>query len=423
LLLALAGPPDAAGAALTLDAALEELDRQSLTLVQARGRAEEAAGVVRQTAAALLPTASTGVTYLVNSEGASLRLPAQLGGTNVVIQPTHSTTFTGSVRVPLIVPTAWYDLEAARAAARGADASTAAVRLAVRAGLAQSAYLAVDADEQVAAAERAVANADALVKSATRRVQAGTAAPLEITRARAELVKRESDLAGARAASERAWLGVAIMLARQEPVRIQVPEVEGAPVPELAAAPGDLVGEALAKRPEVAAQAAQEAAADAGVRSAWARLAPQLSASGSVFASDVAFVTGKKQGWRATIDLTWQLYDGGLRYGKLRQARAQVTESRAGLEAERLQVQREVLDARRDLGVAQERLRLAHAQAELAADSAASIRRSFEAGVASSLDVIDANDRLYQADSALADARARLATARLALQLALGRER
>ena len=42
--------------------------------------------------------------------------------------------------------------------------------------------------------------------------------------------------------------------------------------------------------------------------------------------------------------------------------------------------------------------------------------------MASSLDVIDANDRLYQADSGLADARGRLAQAKLALTLALGRE-
>ena len=51
----------------------------------------------------------------------------------------------------------------------------------------------------------------------------------------------------------------------------------------------------------------------------------------------------------------------------------------------------------------------------LADDAAASAKRSFDAGVASSLDVLDANDRLYQADVGLADARARLGMARVAL--------
>jgi len=274
----------------------------------------------------------------------------------------------------------------------------------------------------VAASERGVANADELVRSAERRVDAGTAAPLEITRARAELVRRQSDLAGARAALDRTRLAVGILLGREGPVRVTVPEVEGAPAPELSTPADQLVSEALERRPEIAAQRAQEHAAESGVRSAWARIAPQLSASGSVFSSDVPFPTGKKDGWRVTLDLTWQLYDGGFRYGKLRQAEAQVQGAQAGLTAQQLAVRQQVQDAQRDLSVAIEQLKLARAQLELATDSAASIRRSFEAGVASSLDVIDANDRLYASDTGLAAARARLAQARLALQLALGRD-
>jgi outer membrane protein TolC len=425
LLLTLTGTPGVSPdpEPLTLAQALEELDRQGLTLAQARSRAEEAAGVVRQSAAALLPTLSAGVTLLRNSDEAALTLPLQLGGRSVVIQPDASTTWTAAVRIPLVAPSAWYDLAAARAAARAAGRSSEAVRLTARAGLAQTAHAAAAAEELTAAAARAVANADELVKSAGRRVQAGTAAPLEVTRARAELVRRQSDLAGAHAAVDRGRLAAGVMLGRRTSVRILVPDVEEAPAPELGADAAALVDEGLAHRPELEAHAAQRAAAEAGVRGAWARLAPQLSASASAFASDVPSPTGEKDGWRATLDLTWQLYDGGWRYGRLRQARAQAEGARAALEAQRLAVAREVLDARRDLEVARERLRLARAQAELAADSAASIRRSFEAGVASSLDVLDANDRLFVADSGRAEARARLAQARIALQLALGRER
>jgi outer membrane protein TolC len=235
-------------------------------------------------------------------------------------------------------------------------------------------------------------------------------------------VGRESDLAGARAALDQARLAVGILLGREGPVRALVPEVEGAPNPELSAESDQLVSEALESRPEIAAQRAQENAARAGIRSAWARLAPQLSASASIFSADVPYPTGKKDGWRATLDLTWPLYDGGFRYGKRHQAEAQAAGAQAGLSAQELDVRREVQDTLRDLSLAIERLRLARARLGLAADSAASIRRSFEAGVSSSLDVIDANDRLYLADSGLATARARLAQARLALRLALGRE-
>lgn len=142
--------------------------------------------------------------------------------------------------------------------------------------------------------------------------------------------------------------------------------------------------------------------------------------SGSAFASSVAYVTGEQMGWRASVDLTWTLYDGGLRYGKRLQAEGQLASARAGLAAQKLEVSQQVQDSSRDLGVAQERLRLAQRQKALAVEVAASAKRSFEAGLASSLDVLDANDRLYQSEVGLADARARLGMAAAALARATG---
>jgi outer membrane protein TolC len=231
-------------------------------------------------------------------------------------------------------------------------------------------------------------------------------------------VRRESDLARARADLDRARLALGILLGREAPVRIVVPDLVAAPAaPEPTASPA----EAVERRPEMSAQRAQVEAAEDQVRASWARLLPQLSATGSAFASDVAYPTGEKEGWRATVDLTWPIFDGGLREARRRQARAQLATARAGAEAQRLAVVQEVADGARDLAVARERLRLAETQRGLASDAAESARRSFEAGVASNLDVVDANDRLYQADVGLADARARVAQAAIGLERALGR--
>jgi outer membrane protein TolC len=412
---------DGGAPVLTLDGALAELDRQSLTLAQARSRAGEASGVTRQAAAPLLPTLTAQGSYARNSDEAIITPPAAPGtaARSVFIQPLEAFSGTLAARVPLIVPGAWFDLAQARGAGRAADEGARAVRLQVRTAFGQAAHGARAAEETVVAAEQAVESARELARSADRRVAAGTAAPLDALRARTELVRRESELARVRAELERARLALGILLGRDGPVRIELPPAE--PAPPADAEPAALVDEALSHRPELAAQASQVAAAEAGVRSAWARLAPQLSASGSVFASDVPYPTGQKDGWRVTLDLSWQLYDGGQRYGKRRQAEAAAAGARAAAEAERLAVVQEVLDGARDLDVARERLRLAETQRLLAADAAASARRSYDAGVASSLDVLDANDRLYQADTGLAEARARLAQSRLALDHALGR--
>ncbi len=399
---------------LSLDAALAELDRQNLGIAQARSRAEEASAIEGQVRAQLVPSLSAQGSYARNSDDARFSMP----GRSVVIQPLEQLSAGAAVRVPLVVPSAWFEVRAARGGARAADASADATRQQLRAGFAQAAHGARAAEEVLLASERAVEVAAEHARSADRRVKAGIAPPLDALRARTEQVRRESDLARARADLDRARLALGTLLGREAPVRIVVPVLVAAPA---AREPAASAAEAVERRPEMSAQRAQVEAAEDQVRASWARLVPQLSATGSAFASDVAYPTGEREGWRATVDLTWPIFDGGLREARRRQARAQLATARAGAEAQRLAVVQEVADGARDLAVARERLRLAETQRGLAADAAESARRSFEAGVASNLDVVDANDRLYQADVGLADARARVAQAAIGLERALGR--
>ena len=421
-------PASSSARELPLSAALAELDRQNLTLAQARERVREASGVVWQAASPLVPTVIASGQALRNSDEFALKLPPSLGpgiglpAGGVTIQPRHQLSGTLAVRLPLIVPTSWFDVSQARGAERAAAAGAEATRRQLRAGFAQAAYAALATEEVVTAAERALQDAAELTRSAERRVKAGTSAPLDALKARTEEVSRRSDLVRARADVDRARLQLGVLLGREGPVRVTVPEVGLAPVEREGAGDDALGQEALGSRPELVAQRAQVEAADAAVRSGWARWAPQLSATGSAFASDIPYPTGKTDGWRATLDLTWALWDGGLGLGKRRQADAQAGEARAAEEAERLAILEEVHDASRDLGVAREQLDLAGQRRGLAAETAASARRSFEAGIASSLDVIDANDRLFTADVNLAAARARLAASAIALENALGRD-
>ncbi|HYG66458.1 MAG TPA: TolC family protein, partial [Anaeromyxobacteraceae bacterium] len=83
---------------LSLAEALDELDRQNLTIAQARARADEASGVARQAAAPLLPTATASGTYLRNSEGAEVAIGRVIpGAPTVVIQPDESVSATGTL--------------------------------------------------------------------------------------------------------------------------------------------------------------------------------------------------------------------------------------------------------------------------------------------------------------------------------------
>ena len=443
-LLAALALPWTAGAAekagpepISLDAALKRLDDQSLTLAQAQSRADEARAVVRQAMAAFLPTASAGGSYLRNSAQASLsvnsiltsvetglsqvaHVPVHLDRSGVpadtVIQPLESFSGSAGVRVPLFAGNAYWDWEAAQESAKAVQASVDAVRLGLRSALVQSACWSAAAEEVAEASERALTIAQEHEKAAARAVEAGNSAPLAHLQAQTEVVRRENDVVRTRADRERAWLAVGVILGKAEPVRVSLPR-------DPADAPGEagaLLGEALKRRPELRSGEASITAAQKGIDSAWWRLAPQLSLSFSGFASNVAYPTGDKAGWRASLDLSWTLYDGGFRYGKKAQAEAQLAAARASLESQKVEVSQQVMDATRDVSVAGERLRLAERQKELAQAVFASAKRSFEAGIASSLDVLDANDRLYQADVGLAAARARLGMARASLGRATG---
>jgi outer membrane protein TolC len=329
-------------------------------------------------------------------------------------------TIAGTVRVPLIIPNAWADWSAAQRAADAVAATAESARLQLRASLAEAAWAAAAAEEIVAVSERAVSVAEEHQRSAARSVTAGTEAPLSVLKAETEVVKRQSDLAQARANRERSHLALGVLLGKTDPLRVLLPTEPGS---DAGREVESLVAEALQSRPELAAQAAQIRAAQSQATAARLRWLPQISGSGTVFAADVPYPTGKKEGWRLTLDALWPLYDGGLAFGKHDQAEAALVTARAAAETQWLSIVQEVQDTRRDVSVAKERLRLAEQQRDLATAAAASAKRTFEAGVASSLDVLDANDKLYQADVAMADARGRLGIARVALDRALGRMR
>jgi outer membrane protein TolC len=410
---------------LSLEEALHELDASNLSLAQARGRVEEAAGLFREALAPALPTITALASYTRNSDAATAPLGLLLSAVNpaaapvpdLVIQPREVLAASGTARIPLVVPSVWADAAAARSAQRATEASADAVRLELREALVRAAWAAAAGEEIVAASGRAVESAEQQAQSAQAALEAGIGVPLSVLQARTEAVKRRSDRARARADLGRAQLALGVLLGRAEPLRIPL----GAPVAPAAIDARALADEALARRPELRARAAELEAAQRQLTSARLRLLPRLSASASAFAQDVQLPTGKEDGWRVMVDLTWPLYDGGARYGRARQARGALARARAGLEAERVAVRQEVDDAARDVGVAVERLRLAEDQVKLAAEAAATARRSFAGGVASSLDVLDANDRLYQSEVGLADARARLGSALAALDRAAGR--
>ncbi len=417
---------------LSLPEALHALDSQSFLLAEAKSRVAQAQALVGQASSPLLPQLLVAGGYVRNSAEAKIGLRGalepmlqQLGmpvpdglPDTVTIQPLESWTVSAAAKLPLVMPSAWADRRAAQHATEAAAATLGTVRLGLRLALVRTVWAAAAAEEIVASSERALDLAQEHRQTSARMHEAGETAALTVLKADTEVVKRQGDLVKARSELARARLAIGILLGRAEPLR-----VSPGPLPAPEATSGEtLTREALERRPEIAASTAKVRAADAQTLSARLRLLPQLSGSAAVFASDTPYPTGKKEGWRLTLDLSWPLFDGGYRGSKRAQGEAEREAARAAAEVQRLTITQEVADAARDLDVARERLRLAEQQASFATEAAASAKRTFAAGVIGSLELLDANDRLYQADVALADARARLGIAHAALAKAMGRD-
>jgi outer membrane protein TolC len=319
--------------------------------------------------------------------------------------------------VPFVSAPGWAELSAARKGTRAAEAGVVAAEQRLEGALWKAAWLAEAAEGGVEAATRAHAAAEAQLARAQARVAAGAATRLDVLAAEADRALRAGELADARGRLDHAQRTVAALLGESEPIRIVMPD----PL-EIAreAVPGGDPAAALAARPDRDALDARIDAQRGQVTAADLRHLPTLTGTFAAFASDAAYVTGEKDGWRAGVELGWVLYDGGLRYGKRAQARAGLAAAEAarmGLDA---QIRREVAEADRALALAGDRVAAAEAGRAAAAEAADFAARAYDAGTLDAYATTAAADRLFVADLALAQARAALGGAAVDVRLAAG---
>jgi outer membrane protein TolC len=436
---------------ITLDEALALARTHNRDLRVARERVVEADAGVAEARAALLPTVSSQGKYtrnykevdfnavdfvaptfdIANAIATSTSNPAEAAAINaavarnqaalgsqpaVVIQKLNQLDGVVSAAVPLVAPPAYYGLSAARssrdASAAGFHVTEASVLLTV----AQAYFAAAGTDELVIARHDAVKVATETFDVARARVAAELANQVESTRAETALVRAQQDLAEAENTRGAAYRALATLIGTREPVAVQAP-------PTLPAEPGPaeaLVGEARAHRPEIAAERATIAAAEASARAGAWRWSPVLSAFGFLRGQNYTGFSGDKYAWGVGLQLDWLMYDGGVRDAQRHIAEAQRREAEARLELLADTVSDEVANAHGSLETKRKAVGAAQRAVELARETLRLIRAQYEAGTAKQLDVLQAQDVLVGAEVALAQAHFDVALADLQLRRAAG---
>jgi outer membrane protein len=120
------------------------------------------------------------------------------------------------------------------------------------------------------------------------------------------------------------------------------------------------------------------------------------------------------------LNLTFRIYDGGLRRASLEQALARKRQAEQQQHDTVRAIQVEVERAYLNLSTRKSTLTALEEQLRFALENYKAVERQFKYGLANSVDVVDANTLLTTAERQLADARLSLALSRLELERAMG---
>ncbi len=273
----------------------------------------------------------------------------------------------------------------------------------------------VAAGSRVEAARAETATAEALAQRARDRKAAGTVAGVEVLRAEVQLASERQRLIRARNALDRLRLQLAraIGLPLGEPFLL----VDQVPYAELdALGPDQAVAQALAGRADLKSAKALLRAAEHEQRAAFGRALPSLYVDGAVAEVGPA-IDSLKMTYSLTAGVRVPLFDGARTQGEIVKARAVAAQQRARVADLEAGVELDVRAALLDLKAAADEVRVAKDGRVLARRQLAEAEDRFTAGVASNIEVVQAQSALAEAEenyvsSLLAHNLAKLALAR-----------
>jgi len=301
--------------------------------------------------------------------------------------------------------------QAAKANTQAARLENEAVRNTLAFEIARAFHNVLKTRQFIRAAEAGVNAFENNLAIGQKRLEGGSILKTEILDIQVRLAQSREDLIRARNAQSLAERALRNLLGIEQgefAVADSAPQVSA---PES----GDFSG-----RSELAATRYRERAAQDQVRASKSGYLPRVSAFGSVdYDYGWKFDHGGSS-YTAGALFQWDIWDGQLTRGKVRQAEANLEIAREEERKLRLALDLEVEQARLELNTANERLKVTEQVVAQASESAGITRSRFEQGMALSTQVIDTETALLTARVRRAEAEADQRVAVAALRKALG---
>jgi outer membrane protein TolC len=373
---------------------------------------EAAAEVLRAEALVVQARASTRPGLSLNGQYTRLDSARSFG--SQVFTPQGVTTFNGTVSAPLLDLVAWASWAHSLDNKKVAELSAADVKRRVATATA-NAFLAVVARHRVLEAnQRAEDTAKAHFGVAHQRQEGGVASRLEEVQAGQEASDDEVRVFQSALDLRRAQEALGVLLAADGAVdTADVPVFEGLP-----ASPGE---PALDARADIRLQTERQRAAERVLQDSWRDYVPTVDLVLQELLQSPSTLIQPSHSWQALLQLTLPLYDGGRRRGLRQERQALVQEAQANLAGTTNQARSDVRTANAAIELADQQLGSARNAARQAQDALEISNLSYKAGASTSLDALDAERRLRDAETAVATAEDAARQARLDLLIATGR--
>jgi outer membrane protein TolC len=408
-------PPAAPAPAtpLTLPEALELAARYNETPGVAQARIDRSRAIRKEAYATLLPEIELTGIYTRRAR----EVTREIDGETVVIQARDALTGSTFVDVTLLDARAIPVAKSATRALQAQEFESFDLRRDLAFDVSEAFFAVLGAERLRDAASRRVEVAEATVADAETKLEAGLASRNELTRVELEQATARLSRTEAQNLVVTTRLLLSFLIGAPADRPLAEPDDAGAPVES----PEVMTQAAERLRPDLQAAQLRAEALRLLSQEPMLRLVPTLGVLGTYRETNEAGLSGRESDWNIAATVTWELFDGGVRYAQTAARRAEFRE--AALETHRLrrQVGLEIRRALADLETANAALGEAEVRARVAQQNADEVRVRFGEGLATGLEQADAVVSAFEAEAGLARQRFAQSLAQLSLQRAVGR--
>jgi outer membrane protein TolC len=316
------------------------------------------------------------------------------------------------LNVPLVAPQRWVQWSQASANVETTKASSEDTRRSLAVAVARAYLAIVSQKRQVDINARAVATDRSHFEFTHTRFAGGVGNRVDEVRAAQQLAFDQAQLSTSYTGLARSREALGVLLGEDKPVDV----LDDISLPSANAGFED----AASRRQDVRAARQRALVAEKLKKDSWTDYMPLLSGQIQPFYQHPATLTQPETGWQAMLLLTLPLLEGGIRVGQLRERDAILAQARAQYDGLLRQTRSDLRVAAEEIRRADETMRSARAAAELAHQALDLANLAYSTGATTNIEVIDAERRARDADSAVVIVEDNVRQARLDLLVAAG---